>query len=1147
MEEIDPGWCELLTAQAALKPMAVIFGTGFLVCAVVWKMWITLLAVDSTSLQIAGGDGKAQARQVLAAAFDDHFDIANVQLQSGQNGASDMFLITLETGSAELCWPDKYQRTVSLESSSKPGPGNFPVRGVSSAPENSDDALRTAEGYAKERFPWGLEGSHVKSFPVGDKAEFGRMVSWRSRIDGVLMPMRLDVQINRAGRVSQLLTRHAEGPVALPPRRVDEKQAVTTASKYGGGSGPVFWCVRVFSVMGAVEVPVLVRNSPCGVVGAGGCQWGWLRYGFMAGDLQGDGAHGRSASVGGLLTDPAWLVNADPREVFAVLDGAMGREEVLAAVVYRASADVHRKQNAGQRRFVLAVDAARFGDRGLAARLAAVDVPGARPVGWQVAWATGSLADVRLLRTLTGHEGWVTTVATAVADGRAVAVTGSRDNSVRVWDLATGREVCAPLVCRTDTWTSQTAEVTYVATATVDGRDVALLLEWLHGEERVLLLDLADGSLTGECVRIADVTEWDGLSVVLTVENDRTLRMWSVATGEEIGSSLPARILNGPDEYPVAVSAELGGAVRIWDRAGDVLEPASVDDAGDLSDAPASAVVADGRLVAFAFDAFDIDGFHDGETAVAVVGSLSAACGRPSGDVVPVSHLVEVAGRPVTLVRRPGGSLRVWDRVEGCRIGEDGWVVRTAELCGQPIRLPLKDKNQEHRAWQLAYPAAVLDEDVIVQQPPASVVGTDVVGGRALWLATEADHAVRLWDATTGATAGERLAGHTDRVRAAAAVVVDEQVVAVTAGLDRTVRVWDVATGRQINGPLNGHTAQVWDVATATMDGRPVAVTAGADCTVRVWDLGQARGEHRPVFGGHDDALLAATTITLHGTPVIVTAGTDKTVRTWDLATGTPVAEPIATEVCAMVAAEVDGRAVVVTAAPDATIRRWDLASGQETGQPFAGHTSRILALTTAQVEGRSVAVTGGSDGTAHVWDLATGRQFGPPLTGHTSRITALATATVDGHALAATGSWDKTVRLWDLATGRQIGEPLTGHTDWVTSLSTTTMNGHPVAVTASRDATVRTWSLLDCKQIAEPLPCPAGAVRSMTTMANGNSPHLITTCGSGEVSVYDLATGAEIAAPLAFPSPVHALLAAPDGRLVVGFGPEIALLSPLT
>ncbi|MFQ6849713.1 VanZ family protein [Streptomyces sp. 35M1] len=227
---------ELFSVRATLKPVAAIFGVGFLVCAVVWKVWITPLALDSTSLQIAGGDEKEQARQVLAAAFDDHFDIANVQLQSGQNDGSDVLLITLETGFAELSWPDKEQLTVSLENSSKPGPGSFPVAGSPPAPRSADDALLIAKRYAQERFPWGLEDSHVKSFPVGDKAEFGWMVSWRSRIDGVLMPMRLDVQINRAGRVSQLLTRHAEGPVTLPPRRVSEKQAIAIASEYARGA-----------------------------------------------------------------------------------------------------------------------------------------------------------------------------------------------------------------------------------------------------------------------------------------------------------------------------------------------------------------------------------------------------------------------------------------------------------------------------------------------------------------------------------------------------------------------------------------------------------------------------------------------------------------------------------------------------------------------------------------------------------------------------------------------------------------------------------------------------------------------------------------------------------------------------------------------
>ncbi len=87
---------------------------------------------------------------------------------------------------------------------------------------------------------------------------------------------------------------------------------------------------------------------------------------------------------------------------------------------------------------------------------------------------------------LTGHQGQVIAVATAVVAGRVLAVTGSRDGTVRMWDLTTGREACPPLYCRTDARSTLTAEVDRIATATLDGREVALLLSKLAGEQRFL-------------------------------------------------------------------------------------------------------------------------------------------------------------------------------------------------------------------------------------------------------------------------------------------------------------------------------------------------------------------------------------------------------------------------------------------------------------------------------------------------------------------------------------------------------------------------------------------------------------------------------------------------------------------------------------
>ncbi|MEV7356930.1 hypothetical protein AB0O19_18205, partial [Kitasatospora sp. NPDC091276] len=109
------------------------------------------------------------------------------------------------------------------------------------------------------------------------------------------------------------------------------------------------------------------------------------------------------------------------------------------------------------------------------------------------------------------------------------------------------------------------------------------------------------------------------------------------------------------------------------------------------------------------------------------------------------------------------------------------------------------------------------------------------------------------------------------------------------------------------------------------------------------------------------------------------------------------------------------------------------------------------------------------------------------------------ATAVVDGRPLAVTGGDDGTVRTWDLTTGDQVGEPLTGHTGDVNTVATAVVDGRPLAVTGGDDGTVRTW---------------------------------------------DLTTGDQVGPELVFPLPVCAVAVVPDGRLVVGFGWEVAVLS---
>ena len=76
------------------------------------------------------------------------------------------------------------------------------------------------------------------------------------------------------------------------------------------------------------------------------------------------------------------------------------------------------------------------------------------PAGpWHARWARWHVGQGEVLGDpLTGHTGTVFAVATAVLpDGRPVAVTGSGDHTVRVWDLTTGTPIGEPLTGHTGT------------------------------------------------------------------------------------------------------------------------------------------------------------------------------------------------------------------------------------------------------------------------------------------------------------------------------------------------------------------------------------------------------------------------------------------------------------------------------------------------------------------------------------------------------------------------------------------------------------------------------------------------------------------------------------------------------------------------
>ncbi|MFI8519798.1 trypsin-like peptidase domain-containing protein [Streptomyces sp. NPDC085481] len=532
--------------------------------------------------------------------------------------------------------------------------------------------------------------------------------------------------------------------------------------------------------------------------------------------------------------------------------------------------------------------------------------------------------------------------------------------------------------------------------------------------------------LTGHTETVRTVVFSPNGKILATVGDDRTLRLWDVATGrahmirkEHTNEVYSAAF--SPDGKTLA-TGDADDTVRLWNTTTGESRAIRNEGAGQVVSV---AVSPDGRTLATA----------GADTKVRLRDAKTGELLKTLPGHTDVVYSVAFSRDSGTLVSgSTDGTALMWDAATGRRLRKldhPGPVSSVAfDRVGRTVAVGGEDGTVQ--LWDTTTGEARSTES-------GSAVESVAFSPDGRTFATGSDNVVQLWDTATGA-ALTSLFGHTDDVLSVA-FSPDGRILA-SAGLDRTVRLWDTTSGA-VRATRAGHSGGVLAVA---IDPKGKILASGDSLgDVRLTDL--ATGAVLAPVARHGGGVLSVAFSPDGHT--LATGSMDTRVRLIDVDTG-EIRELPQEHVAAVhgVAFSPEGD-LLASVAADRTVVLWDPDTGKRVDvlQQQASGINKVA----FSRDGRTLA-TAGSDAHVRLWDVTTGRLLAT-LRGHTSQVTSVAFSS-DGHTLAS-GSSDRTVRLWDFPSGAPRAT-LLGPTDEVDAVAFSP-DGHVLAA-AGLDLSTRLW-----------------------------------------------------------------------------------------